>query len=1270
MSGPVDVGTGGTARNELYVVNTVPVPPTSVTDSYGPIPGIPQPSPRARDMTDDSTTYGATNLATGVTAAVAGALRQDLGEPTLIVQAELPGLRPVPVSPLTPQQLAGLTVDQIIRLAANQPSAAFTGGDLPVPRISLRRLDYGAGSVDDSRQLGVARNFLRFSEAGVSLTPPVVAGVLSPLPAGAGSWLAQGAPRLIVGPDGALYCVFVTLDQSGQGDGDIIVRRFDFSTDTDWQAYATTPAHSYWALTDQDTITIADVAPLVVNRQLYIVAQGTDLSRSPAGVFYVFRVRDGVMSLVGSQSAGDADFMAGGIAVMGGTDGNGALVAVGVGWGIPPDRLSIQFIESADLRTWNDAGTAAAEARLAEIPRFTPVLGVVFGQSVHPAFTAIAFAPGSESGWAVTAHGEIWATTDEGRTWHQQRSPAEARNNTAGVSDAGRSYALRAVSAVENGASFTIMVIGASGLVLRSTDAGATWKVKAIGDSRTLTRLFAAADLDTGAATFSADWPHDLRGIYLHTSTNGWLVGADALLMYFDFFDIAATNFTAILPRHTGGDYESVVGDASGNVLVGGRVGVHSNAATASDRTARAALVLGATAAKAAPDAYGLHVTDDDSTTVTALTKLHAQSLIDVTTYAYGLTTNGVVQRWLGNGTQGTWTQIGALGLYGFGIVVEESAGTRLGIVGATAAGRGYYVECTDPTAAVTLIPVAPRFYRTAVHDLPSGVAFSDGPLVTTNGGILRGETIEQSRCYPAVLQLSDGAWLFACANLTLGLIEVWRSEVGTGVAGFMRVHTGPTFAAVDDVSTIPSTVPRPSLMQDADGTVYMTAGTLGRASLDNGRTWVSAVDPRLAIPLGSLTDTIYDATACNESRQSLAYQYPLLWSAVKASDGTGVCVFVARHWLDTDPADFVPISAATPVRLIDDLRLSLNAEPEPGDTWTIEPDALYGPEHLIVDSPQIYWRSRSATVAAETPEKLLTWNRQHADVVAALGPGHLWDVCAVGLFGTNFRTCIVELSAFGNDSEFTTYTLSGSAVTGFAHAIAVGAYSVLHDQAAAWVPHRFCPRGAINHYITINNQVFRIIDNGPNTLTVDTSDPAQIPPTVATAYTIWRGAHFWDGSAATSPHEGTVALKDTLYRHGRYLRIRIPEQPTAEGYFRIGTSILGVYSSTVQGYEGLRWSPTPNSVEDAGLSGVSAVEHFGQGQRWELGFEALSAAQRDAMINALLRDQRMRAPFCWVQRGDDANTAHLVRVVNEAPTALTPGGDYWGLGIQLVEVV
>ncbi len=596
---------------------------------------------------------------------------------------------------------------------------------------------------------------------------------------------------------------------------------------------------------------------------------------------------------------------------------------------------------------------------------------------------------------------------------------------------------------------------------------------------------------------------------------------------------------------------------------------------------------------------------------------------------------------------------------------------------------------------------------------------------------------VRSDRAYPTLQATHDGGMVYADVDLTVGTVEMFRADGPLNDAPvFRQVGIGPRFPIPDTFGDLPASVPKPTLTYEALGVLVLTAGASILVSHDDGRSWTTD-QQRCQVPIGEqLLDDDFTVASRDQHRTLCGLDDGRILSVMFDAELVNVGTFISRQW-SADGTDFPPLNAPKGWFLLDDLRLVMGGAPEPGDIWTIPADHLYPARYLVSDTRAEGWRGPTKPAGVMTPEVVLYWDRDADDVRAILGPDGdreagkwpLWDVNAFAAFDTNCEQLELAISAFGDPAttpedvtEWITYVSSTKPVdsdgpsgfladiltsiagivgatsvkakkeaylersgrTGYASAITTKSAAVLRDGNRAldptkwWVPN--CFAGLRTWYVLTNDQegtprVYKILSNTTSELIVDTGQSAQVAPSVDTRYWIFPDRHFWDGiggQGGADPVE-SANLRTGQYRFGRFLRLRFPEQPTAEGYFKASVFLPGTYVQNDRPYApGPVWQATPNTREETALTGESAVEHFQQGQKWTLNLQAVPQMYRDALFSTFLRDQRMRQPFAFVPDVNDPAGVWLVRLV-DGPTSsgiYEAAGDYVNVQLSLVEVV
>lgn len=1255
-------------RNEQFIVPTVFDPP-SVTSEQGLVAGIP--------YADDG------NLSRGVRIETSGEYRQTRTQkPEIHVRIETPGTVRAPLSvdgnALTSQLFSGeLTIDKAVASVGKAVTRRVKAGpvNVAIPRVSVKRL-FNEGT-SDADYLGVREAFTIWPDTSYSVT--------STPPAQAGGWIWVDAIHMLEW-NGALWAVGLA---SNGNDGMVRVLRHDPRLDSAWTEYAQTTANDFLSLlTGAAYIEVpTTVAPVVVGNQLYAlvsVTRKTTPSDSTTfkGVFYVLRLRGTQWTLVGSGLNSERSSIDGGSSATAHPSGDGVLYAFGsrrvAGATI---RREVNLSSSSDMQTWPTDATSTA-LQLPTLSDFSTVVrgltaNAVKSRSYRNRVAFVNRGNTGQKGFLVDTLGRIFYSANSGQSWTEQASPAAAANNTPK-----RTFALRSVSCTVSGASsetVTAYAVGDGGLILKTTNAGETWSVIHYSASHPVTDIWPTA-------TTTKTLPNkNLYGVWVDATdaSSVWVCGEGGLLAY---SSNGGAVWAIVRNLNSSGAYLDMIVDSASNALLVGDASVHDvDSIVAGERKTRLALVKGADSATPAFSHYAaagqLDTGDDDA--LVSVCYASQTSLIANSSCCFAVSADGRVKRWVGNGTTGTVTEIAALGPGQFYAVDSPNDKDILVVAGERTDGLGNVWTSTDASSAVSTSPVRPSFIPQGLpgNAVPCSAWYFDettAAIGCLDRIVYASAEQTQNRTYPAIRALEDGTIVFATANISTGRVEIYRAD--TPPAGqlpeFRIVYNGLDFTAQETApSALDTSVPRPTIAVDHLGHVIVATGTTGVVSFDNGRSWVRRNDSRLPIALGVVgTTSTYTSAQHYKTRSACGYGGARLFSTCLSADGTTFGTFVARDWT-TGASVFLPVFPGRPFWLgLDTVKGSIVGKPEPGDAWTIPARSLFPVSNIMLDSPRLSWRSSLGSFYFATPGQVLTWTAP---------AGKLWDVSAFALFGCNFRDAILSTSVYGFPTEYNTKAVSGEVATGFAAALASTTYFGLRDSDAAWNPHCFAPGSGRTYRITINDiegtmRVYRILDNTHNVLLLDTADTPPIPADAECAYTIWSDVHVWDGTEASNA-DGTFDLNTTEYRLCKTVRIEIPTQPTAEGYFTIGTARIGVLVDSAtplsETAEARLYSPdwahtlVPNTAEELSLEGVSNLEHFGQVQRWQLVLEAAPYWYRERLISALSRKRRLRDAFAFVFDPDVPQETKLVRLVGELSQKST-GVDEANLELQLVEVV
>lgn len=912
--------------------------------------------------------------------------------------------------------------------------------------------------------------------------------------------------------------------------------------------------------------------------------------------------------------------------------------------------------------------------------------------------TGIHFPDGGLIGVAVTNRGKTLVSNDGGVVWNDVKNPCRASEHLSAPPSGATDYPLYCVYGIRDGGSgpYTFYAGGMAGVV-RSVDNGATWKMVHLA-SAVWTTLY------TGGKS-EANWTWSdcvaWRAMRWTSTTTGVLVGDDGWIFRTTIGLLQSpqggthqaggtrlqdtTNQTGT----TTGEYYSVSTWDGLKILVGGDSHVHENAID--DYLAERAYRFMRVRSSTAPPNYTPVYTRVDVTDVDPSTAGPIVGIAHVTPVtAYAIDRNGNVFK-CANADQDAapvWTEIAHLSgstLTALAAAGLGGTGDSLVIAGRDAQGNGVVWRSFD--SGTSFVSQTFAFPAAAI------ARRNDNAYVVGGGGISTVDSIVENRVFPSLLALPSGAILLAVANLTQATIEVYRAADDSGA--FVRTWSVHPASATTGGAWVPSTkttynwppeTPWPSLTRWDNGDIILSAGQDAWVSLDDGLSFMQGTDSALTLPVNRIepVTNLCSAPYLNASKQICALPGGMIFAVatgLNAGD-TVIVTWVSREFT-TSGTEFMPILPSVPQFVgVDGVRVIWNGTPQPGDRYTIAPRYDYDKAHLAIESPSIYWRSRTDTAVAE-----LVWDRRADGPASVHGEGRLYDTSGLSLFGTNFRRLKFAwapddgAAAPGNPASGWTEVDINCQLIGLSDNYAATApsgsgtiYNVLKDTELNLVPSQFKP-GLRTYYVTNmgTGKIFRIVDNSQNTITVDLG----LEPYFDTGTTVYLvfGDRFCNFPTVL---QGNVAA-----RFMRYLRVRMGPtygtyNKTADGYYKIGTPIIGSHdiAAPYMGLEarhrfsaGFAYQASPSTVAQAGLSQVASVRHFGRGpaQKWTLSYEGLLWHDRDQLLNGLV--PRLRQAFALVLNGEDLTSVELVRLA-DGPTMRNTAGDRYSLELPLEEVV
>lgn len=1256
MPGP-RAGSTQPSRHERYIVSTVGVPPTNTKRGQGVAMGLMEPA--------------SANTAFGVGLQVSGELRQNAAsDPSITVQATDLNIAPSGQKlAVTQQGLANLVQSAsslnafallfavaVFAKSGNQfqnPTATRMNAFANVARFGVRRSDYDRIPVDDAALRGVTRNFVQWPNDSLFqiASHPRVASE------GETGWNVTGVPRFIE-KDGIAYIWHLaTLSENT----DLVVSKFDPSLDTRFVHLGTysesTGQYLNQAVEDDDIAPQwLGVAPVVHAGAIYCVLAAKEAGSGRRGLLFTVRLNaDNTQELILNRGAPLFDIATtdtpNPVTDFGGIDAVslGGFCRIAVGLNCPgvcslPTSRTVVYVDTPDFRNFSGEGRDTGEAVNVGAPVAQVSLGGMELTGEQLPGTILRMHRRGANVWGVGTNGLIAKSTNHGRTWLQLDSPVTSNRFTLAVAQT-----LHDIQMTNDDVGYAC----GDKVVLRTTDGGASWQVvwRGITDGGWITPPTAPFSFDSGGG----DW----RGVAVKDNLTAWVCGQGGSIIY---TADGGTTWSTIWQPVTNGTYNSIVlADPSTNrIFAAGSSNVHAAHNIPQDQqTKRIIEIVNANAAKAVGSTDVIyHAAPASQAAQSDFVKLIRQS----STSIYGLTSSGEVWRWGGANWSLSFQVLGS-----FSDMASIST-TEIMLVGNQVLWRVRNPQTSvNRTIVATALPsssstaAAVSFSETVGEEDIGVVSLANGRFAFANAPVAM-------RSNPRMAIDSGGSLVMTTMNLDRGEREVWRFDASNRVPTL--VDKVGQFTAEADPSVIPDTIPRHCLAVDVNGDLLMPIGAndgdavtdVSYVSQNRGSGWVVGSSPFLGLPLGGLApvSTTYTAAKIRTTRDVLAFSRGRLFSSVVRSNSKNIGIFASRDFAaatDSNPTDFVPILPGKwQWSGVDGVLVRFNGMPNPGDTFATEPVFDFGSQNLAEESPSIAWRS-PISATDTVGEQLLVWDRTASKITEILGDGGEWDVSAMALFRSNFRTVY-----FGTSTNGSSYTevLSDSTVhTGTADKAANA--GIIGNTTANLVHSQFKPVNT-KYFLQVTSgansgKVFDVLDNGKDYIKIRNATA------LGTGFTY---------AVFSNKHILTLAS----VAHARFIRIRIPAQQAVGRYFLIGTPIIGTYAdyNPYEGCEdrrrfssGFGWQPIPNVAAQLGESGVDSVENLGLRQRWTLPYESAKWWDRDMQINGLLSN--LSQAFAIQFDGGDTQSLELVRLSSGSQNVNT-FGDQYSFTHELVEVV
>lgn len=966
-------------------------------------------------------------------------------------------------------------------------------------------------------------------------------------------------------------------------------------------------------------------------------------------------------------------------------------------------RRGVLLGRSTDMRNWND--NEGDQVPFYDLDSFESLIELDNGSEGDDRmyFADIHFSADGEHGWAVTNTGEIWHSSDRGRSWAKQKSPCE----TPGI--ALTRIFVAGGTPEEQGDEFTVYAIGSRSTILRTTNSGETWHAMCSALSDEIESSFwtdggqAKGDaFISGKRNAPGIGDTVLNGLYFSTETTGYIVGNSNTVIKVNngkgALQLEGNDWQIIqIPRtELAAKFHDVSTTGTGTslrVLICGEI--HKN----TDPRGSYAIIQSTMDDLENPANGWSYLPFSDERSIL----LRAYKFDDNTSYFCGTRGSVVVYR------GGSVTQI--LPAPSRGETLEDihvSAITSIvhQIYTVSRSGlviRGEYNTTTGGVAWIGKKINSSRSGSTSIHCNTNEIFIGAGKTIWFTDDSL------DNRVYPSMVICQNGSVSLVCCNLDSSMIEKWlSSDFGFS---FSRVEdqndaslkcgsvSSSKIFTIDDSEW--GSVSRPSLTVADNGDVLLVAGEDGLVSRNNGLEWAANDNLNLPIPLGTIQLTTPDAAdgivPTNRTVTIAAYGGMRIFLAILDNAAPyRYSIYTAREWRAESPSYLPPpVILGKPQWIgLDDLHIIFSGDPALDDSWSIPARFRYTVANIHKESPSIFYRSDD-----DIGQVILEWDA---------GPSKVFKISAMALFGSNFRHAQLQFSVPGYDGSvfptttdnITKFNLSADIESGVVTNIHPGldlpvGGNVIVDSSKCWIPGQYAP-GARTYYVQVlspntNDALpFKILDNSKDSLIVDVAGRGQALTVLYSQnkpYVIYGDRMVTTGETAWRNEQATGPVIDTLYQFTRFVRLFIPASTfdastfahrTSDGYFKIGTALLGVHIPVIvkrpSGDErryrfsrGFRWQSVVNTVVETSISGISNVEHFGNlGQIWTLTFDNIDEWQQDIFMAGI--GDRLRRAFGMIFDGNTPSTIELVRL-EDAPESSNVAGQQYTVTFALREV-
>lgn len=586
--------------------------------------------------------------------------------------------------------------------------------------------------------------------------------------------------------------------------------------------------------------------------------------------------------------------------------------------------------------------------------------------------------------------------------------------------------------------------------------------------------------------------------------------------------------------------------------------------------------------------------------------------------------------------------------------------------------GWPYAVKSIDSTQESANSPQ--DFIQSTLPDVPTDIVAAPRVLVAGQNYLMiarQGLLANIQLSKPCLLSLSNGSLLLAVVNETAQAVEIYSASAPGLVFSLISSYkpTRVSFLSWADA-------PRPRLVETEFGEIILLFDNDIRVSVDGGRSWHTGLSDKIPLPISFKKPGDQNETG---PVTVLAPVFGTIGYLYKKNPDTSAAFIFARSMTD-NAGDAVGCPAIPNKELLVGLKnlvISFSGEPQGGDRFSIDLDYANGASLLGAKSPSV-----ALEVDVSNNDAVLIWDR--------LSPKYdnrerMWNVDAIGLFGTNFSKVDVHLSIpnsmldIGSISwNYTTLHSfvmpDGSFAAGYPNGYSIGgctAYQNMIYVPSAPFNHGVFRPGRRQYYVAISaavratTYVARILDNTKNTLVVeyygggspfDTNDNVSIKIFSDRIFSVLNNVN---GKDFTKDVSGSYP-----YRFCRFVKVVIPKVDLANSKYvygskaRIGVVAHGVATPygnlTYRGESKHKFSRGFSyrerhfrTVRETETGQVSVVE-LSSKPRLELTLEYDDALWEDRDMTMASMLPALKKPVILVLDSNDPQSAEWVELAEE----------------------